>query len=60
MRVLCDIIRVAPHDNFTDLVQYAVCLIEVPASLLTTLIREVLLQEVQQITVMTGICYSYD
>ena len=39
---------VAPHDNFTDLEQYAVCLFEIPASLLSTLIREVLLQEVQQ------------
>ena len=53
VRVLCTltagIIRVAPHDNFTDLVQDAVCLIKVPTSLLTTLVREVSLQEVQQI-----------
>ena len=53
MRMLCTltagIVRVAPHDNLTDLVQYAVCFIEVPASLLTTLAREVALQEVQQL-----------
>ena len=54
MLVLCILtagiasVRVAPHDNLTDLVQYAVCFIEVPASLLTTHVREVPLQEVQQ------------
>ena len=53
VRVLCTlaagIVRVAPHDNFTDLMQYDVCFIEVPAFLLTTLVREVPLQEVQQL-----------
>ena len=45
VRVLCTltagIIRIAPHDNFTDLVQDTVSFIKVPTSLLTTLVREV-------------------
>jgi hypothetical protein len=42
------IIRVAPHDNLTDLVQDTVRFIKVPASLLTTLVREVALQQFQE------------
>ena len=34
------IIRVAPDDNFTDLMQDAVCFIKVPTFLLTTLVRK--------------------
>ena len=53
VRVLCTltagIIRVAPHYNLADLVQDAVCFIKVPTSLLTTLVRQLALQEVQQI-----------
>ena len=47
-RLTPGIIRVAPHDNFTDLVQDAV-LFQLPTSLFTTLVREVSLQEDQQI-----------
>ena len=53
VRVLCTltagIIRVAPYDNLTDLVQDAACFIKVPTSTLATLVRQVALQEVQQI-----------
>ena len=51
--VLCNLtagmIRVAPRDNFTDLVHDAMGFIKVPTSLLATLVREVYLQEFQQI-----------
>ena len=48
-RLTAGIIRVAPHDNLTDIVQDAVCFIKVPTSLLTTHVRLVVLHEFQQI-----------
>ena len=43
------IVRVAPHDNFTDLVQDTMSLLKVPAALLTAFRGEFALQQVQEI-----------
>ena len=42
-------VRIAPHDDFADLVQDSKCPFKFPPSLLTTFIREVPLQQLQAI-----------
>jgi hypothetical protein len=53
MCVLCTlaagVVRVAPHDDLTDLVQDAMGFIKIPTSLLATFVREITLQELQEI-----------
>jgi hypothetical protein len=43
------VIRVAPHDGLTDLVQDAMGFVEIPTSLLATFVREITLQQLQEI-----------
>jgi hypothetical protein len=43
------VIRVAPHDDLTDLVQDAMGLVKIPNPLLAAFVREITLQQLQEI-----------